>query len=496
MSDLDVNDLVLPDFADIWFSNTFDIRYRVAKGGRDTGKSFNLIGYETIFKILDDDRRNIMMIRQNDKDNYSSTFRQIKKALNELGLIHLFKINNSRLQFTRRATGQVIMFGGMNDVENITSTAVEHGYWTDIYFEEASQLKSFDDFIVVDGSLRVPDEVSDELYPQITFLMNAWDVNHWTNEIFFKPYMQDNVEILERDGYQFKVIPDFNLGYGFGLALHTSSYKCNTHRNKNKDRSMEILKERMYDRYLVEGLGCWGALSDRTYPYFSDSMIIKEHKYYNKTWNALAVGIDFGMSNGEGKIKYSEDNAKRLGSANTMQLIGIANSWNEVHCIDEYFDSNEGRKDEDKKTSFQVQKEMVATLSVWLMKYEIQGTLACYVDCADSGGFIDGLRLEANMQGLYQVVFIKATKIPILSRVYLENNIMGYDSFRISNGCPNLIREIRNARKSKDGRVREDYDDHAINAFEYAWIPLRKKLVRWKAGKDPLGDKEEYNEYQ
>lgn len=482
---INANNLVLRDFADMWFTNTRDIRYRLLKGGRETGKSFNFVGLEPIFKLLDDNRRNIMMIRQNDKDNAQSTYMQLKYAANYLGLAHLFKFTKSPYKITRIRTGQVILFGGMNDVQNITSTAVETGYWTDIYFEEASQLKSFDDFLTIDGSLRLPDGAGD-LWCQITFCMNAWDVGHWTYDVFFKDYLEDNVAELENKRYQYKKYPNFNLGFGYGLALHTSSFKCNTYRNKVKDESMEIMKAKMYDYYLVAGLGCWGALSERTYSHWNDDLILPEYTVIGQYYNAYAVGIDFGMSNGEGKIKYSEDNAKRLGSANTMQLIGINNNWNDIISMDEFFDSNEGRDDATRKTSVQIQHEMIDTLIQWRRKYHIEGVLCCYVDCADSGGFIDGLVLEARRQQEYNLRFISSSKIPILSRVYFENIIMAYGSYKVSTQCKNLIREIKNARKAKDGRVREDYDDHAINAFEYAWIPLRKRLVRWSTFKDPL----------
>lgn len=481
---LDVNELVLPDFSDMWFNNTENIRYRIFKGGRETGKSFNFIGIEPIMKILDDDRRNIMMIRQNDKDNAQSTYTQLKQAANNLGLYNLFKWTKSPYKITRKATGQVILFGGMNDVQNITSTVCETGYWTDIYFEEASQLKSYNDFLVIDGSLRIPDE-ADDLWCQITLCMNAWDVGHWTYDVFFKDYLEDSIPELENNRYQQAIYPDFNLGFGFGLALHTSSFRCNTHRNKNKDRSMEIMKEKMYDYYLVAGLGCWGALTDRTYEHWSDSLIYPEHKFINKVYNTFVVGIDFGMSNGEGKIKYTEENAKRLGSANTMQLIGISTNWNDICSVDEYFDSNIGRSETEKKSSVQIQREMINTLRIWRDKYHIEGILTCYVDCADSGGFIDGLVNISQIEGEYNLRFISSSKIPILSRVYFENVIMAYGNYRVSDRCKNLIREIKNARKSKEGRPREDYDDHAINAFEYAWIPIRKRLVRWKAFKDP-----------
>lgn len=484
---LDANELILNDFADIWFTNC-DARYRVLKGARQTGKSYNFIGYEPLFKILSDHRRNVMMVRQNDKDNSQSTYTQIKAAAYNLGIAHLFQFKKSPLSVIRKTTGQVILFAGMNDVQNITSTTVEHGYWTDIYFEEASQLKSYDDFLIVDGSLRIPEEVENDLYCQITLTMNAWDVGHWSYNIFYKDIMDDDVAILESEHYQYKYIPDFNIGYGFGLALHTSSYKCNTHITKSYLRSMEILKDKNYDYYKVVGLGCWGNTGDRTYPYWSDDLILPVSRTHGKRYNTVVIGIDFGMSNGEGRIKYSEENAKRLGSANTMQLVGVADNWDKVVCIDEYFDSNEGRSELTRKTAPQIQREMISTIKRWIDEYELYGTVSCYVDCADAGGFRDSLILEAEKQGLFNVEFKKSTKIPIISRVYFENFLMSYTLIQVGERCKNLIREIRNARKAKDGRCREDIDDHAINAFEYGWAAVRQNLKRWKTFKEPGGN--------
>lgn len=487
MAKIDVNELVLPDFQPMWFSNTENIRYRVFKGGRETGKSYNFIGLEPVFKILDDPRRNIMMIRQNEKDNGQSTFVQIKNAIYKLGLDKYFRFMTCPYKIIRKSTRQVILFGGMNDVQNITSTTVETGYWTDIYFEEASQLKSFEDFLIVDGSLRIPNE-AEGLWCQITLCMNAWDVGHWTYETFFKGYLEDDIQWLERNRYQMKIIPDFNLGLGFGLALHISSYMCNTHRNKDKDASMRIMKAKMPDYYNVAGLGAWGAMADKTYTHWGQDLIMPKHRWVDHNFDMLCVGIDFGMSNGEGKIRYSETNAKRLGSANTMELVGVSNNFSDVVVLDEYFDSNEERPENERKTSVVVQREMVSKLFEWSTHYANGQMLMCYVDCADSGGFIDGLRYTAQDMGVYNVKFVASSKIPILSRVYFENILMAYGALKVSENCFNLIREIKNARKSKDGKVREDYDDHAINAFEYAWIPMRKRLMRWKTFKDPMNE--------
>lgn len=482
-------DLYLQDFHDIWFTNC-NARYRALKGARSTGKTYNFIGLEVYFKIFSDDRRNILMVRQNDKDNAQSNYTILKNLAHKLGFAHLFKFTVSPHKIIYKKTGQAILFAGMNDVENITGTSVETGYWTDIYFEEASQLKSYEEFRVVDGSIRIPNYETD-LKVQITFLFNAWDIGHWLYDVFFKGRLEDDVPTLENNRYQFYYDPDFNIGYGDGLALHISSYKCNPYLSEGQIKGALLMKEKAYDIYLVENLGCWGALTDRTYSHWDDSLIVPEYHAYSQQYNALSVGIDFGMSNGEGKIKYSEDNAKRLGSANTMQLIGISDNWGTIESIDEYFDSNEGRSEVEKKSSVIIQREMIGCLLEWIKKYQIFGQLVCYVDCADSGGFIDGLILEAKRQNLYNVVFMPSSKIPILSRVYFENQLMALGAYKISKVCNNLMREIKNARKAKDGRVREDYDDHAINAFEYAWIPLRKKLRRWKTYKDPLNSESE-----
>ena len=480
--------IVLDSYSDIWFTQC-NTRYRCLKGARSTGKTYQFIGLEAYFKLFSDPRRNILMVRQNDKDNAQSNYTILKNVAHKYGFAHLFRFTKSPYKITYKVTGQVILFAGMNDVENITGTSVETGYWTDIYFEEASQLKSYEEFRVVDGSIRVPSYEPD-LKVQITFLFNAWDIGHWLYDVFFKGRLEDDVPTLESEGYQFYYDPDFNIGYGDGVALHISSYKCNPYLSEGQIKGAMVMKEKAYDIYLVENLGCWGALTDRTYSHWDDSLIVPEYYAYSQTYNALSVGIDFGMSNGEGRIKYSEENAKRLGSANTMQLIGVSDNWGCIDSIDEYFDSNEGRPDNERKSSVVIQREMIATLASWIAKYQIYGQLACYVDCADSGGFIDGLIMEARRQGLGNVVFIPSSKIPILSRVYFENQLMALGAYKASKTCSNLIREIKNARKAKDGRVREDYDDHAINAFEYAWIPLRKKLRRWKLYKDPLNSEE------
>lgn len=472
-------DLTLADFSDIWFTNC-DARYRALKGARMTGKTYNFVGLETIFKILSDERRNIMMIRQHDKDNSNSNFTIIKSLCNKLGISHLFKFTKSPLQIERKDTGQVILFSGMNDVENITSTSVVTGYWTDIYFEEASQLESYEDFRVVDGSLRLDNTVdTDGLNCQITFLFNAWDIGHWLYDIFFKGNLEDDVETLENERYQYKYIPDFNLGNGYGLALHISSFRCNSFRRPEKDESMLILKQTAYDIYKVEGLGCWGHIGDATYPYFNDSLIIPHYKAMNFNYSRFFIGIDIGGTNGENKVL--KENYR---SAMTMELTGLTADNSTLVSINEYFYTNEGKQVH--KDGPEIADDMIQTLIKWREMYSFMrnNMVICYVESADPGDFQGLLRVKAQQRGLINIRFVNSTKNRIQSRVDFDNLLMAFNEHLFTDLCYNLIREIKASKKDEEGHCRADGNDHALNGSEYSWIPMLPYIKRYKEFKE------------
>lgn len=471
-----INDkeLMLPDYGDIWFTNC-DARYRALKGGRATGKTYNFIGLEPIFKILSDPRRNIMFVRQNCKDNAQSTYNQIKSCMRKLGIMHLFKFAIFPHKITRVATGQVIAFGGMNDVESLTSTAFEFGYWTDTYFEEASQLKSYDEFRVVDGSMRIP-SYEKGLKCQLTFLFNAWDIGHWLYDVFFKGRMEDNINELEEKGFQFYYDPNFNLGQdGNGLALHTSSYKCNLYNTETKLKNMAELKNIAYNLYLVEGLGCWGNTTGVVYDCWSDGLVLQRYEINNMKIVRYAIGIDTAYSDGQGKPIRKE--GFKIGSAMTMQLVGVSDT-SKLVFIDEYFHTNIGVQQ--KKTSVDYQKDIIDKLFFWKEIYPFLKTnIFIYVDNADIG-FRQALEDTAKKRGLYNVRFIGSTKLPIHNRIVVENHLMAYGEYLVSEACPNLIREIKACRQGNKGEPRADTNDHAINASEYGWAPLGPYLSRWK----------------
>ena len=481
MITLNDTELYLPDFKDIWFTNCDD-RYRALKGGRSTGKTYNFIGYESVFKILVDERRNILMVRQNDKDNRTSNFPLIKSIIRKLGLTHLFKFNNGELKITRKDTGQVILFAGMNDVENITGTSVEYGYWTDIYFEEASQLKSYEDFRVVDGSLRIPNYEPD-LKAQITFLFNAWDVGHWLYDAFFKDKLEDDPEYLEANRYMFKNIPDFTLGAdGRGLALHISSSYCNPYNSEDRRTGALELKKVAYDIYKVEVLGCWGHTGSATYPYFNNKLIISQAEAMKMDYIYYTIGIDIGGTNGEGKV--IKENYR---SAMTMELTGLTSDFSKLVSINEYFYSNEGKMVH--KDGPEIADDMINKIIEWIDLYKghptlMKGKIIVYVESADPGDFQGLLRAKAKEHGLMNIMFVNSTKNKIQSRVDFDNLLMAYGEHLFTEQCSDLIREIKVSKHTEEGRARDDGNDHAINGSEYSWIPLLPRIKRYKNFKE------------
>ena len=481
MAELSLKDIVVPSFAPVFTSNLpSPCRYEVIWGARNTGKSHNKGGINPILDILSDPECNIMFVRRNDTDNRQSTFANILQIINSMGLAHVFRSRTSPYEIERISTGQVIFFRGFNNPTGLTSVKVKKGYLKQIIFEEASELDSYDDLIKVDGSLRAPDGVD----LKIVFLLNGWDEDCMIYKTFVAGHPEATYDYLESHNYWAYYDPEFSLGFGKGLVLHQSTFRANTFRASYYDENAAIVKVKEPERYKVEFLGMWGHTTDVVYPCFTDGNIIDGYTASHIEYDHYAIGIDFGVSDGQGRLLKND-----IGSATTMQLVGITKGMNKIVCIDEYFWSNEMQNQ--KKTGPEMQKEMIETIMKWRIKYAdnwglMKGKIPVYVDAADSGGFRQGLELEARRQNIYNCVFQPSTKLRVLSRIDFTNHLMAYQDFLISRDCPNLIREIKQCRRGESGKSREDVNDHAINASEYAWAPFARSITKWKDLKEHL----------
>lgn len=157
--------------------------YRVVKGSRGSKKSKSTaLCY--IHDILKYPWANILVVRRFSNTNKQSTYTDFKWAANRLKVTDLFKFNESLPEITVKATGQKILFRGLDDELKITSITVDVGVLCWAWFEEAYQIENQAKFDTVVESIRGAYDAPD-FYKQITVTFNPWSEHSWLKGAFF-----------------------------------------------------------------------------------------------------------------------------------------------------------------------------------------------------------------------------------------------------------------------------------------------------------------------
>ena len=257
-------------------------RYRVCKGSRGSKKSTttslwyieNMMKYYHKYGL----KPNVLVIRRFYNTHKNSTRAQLVWAINKLGVRHLWKIPKGDNTLTYLPSGQQILFRGLDDTESINSITVEDGYLCWVWFEEAFQISSEDDFNKIDLSIR--GAMPSPLFKQMTLTFNPWSERSWLKKRFF-----DN--------------PDENT-----LAL-TTNYMMNEFLGEDDLLIYEKMKVQNPRRYEIEGLGNWGIAEGLIYTNWKEEefdieKILQEHSK-EKTKGGLpnfvsCNGMDFGYN--------------------------------------------------------------------------------------------------------------------------------------------------------------------------------------------------------
>lgn len=504
---LSMNKLIGRGYTKAWFTNC-RVRYRLFEGARSTKKSKVILGYEPIFKILSDHRRNVLVVRKNDSDNRQSTFENICGCISDLGMESAFKISKNPLTVEYTKTGQQIIFRGLNNPTSLNSLTFSHGYLTDVYIEEAFEVDSFEDFRKLDGSLR--GKLPEGLFLQITLCFNAWDGESWLYEEFFKNRLEDDYATLDRPDvtYMDYYDPEFIGPYGRGLYLHKSTYKINEFRDmENYDAAAEEMRRKAPEIYKVEFLGMFGNTGSACYPEWNDSLMLPLNQIIGKNPQTLrpimgfadfAIGIDTGLStSGTGKpvkVLKNEDPNVKIRSATTMVLTALTSDLNKLVFIDEYFHTNIksnsmwNTDDQEQLGLPQQADRLIQYLIKWIDKYSDSGTMLMkgniniYIDSADIG-FRNIMEMKLREYGIFNVRIMPSTKVSLQSRIDFDRLLMAYGEYIVSENCKNLKREIKAARRGKKGEPRESGNDHTLDSASYSEVPLLSSLRRWKTFK-------------
>lgn len=251
-------------------------RYLVCKGGRGSKKS-TTAAQKVIYTLLKYRYTNALIIRKTFNSHKDSTYAQLKWAVKNLGVEHLFKFSLSPLEVTVISTGQKILFRGLDDAQSITSITVTTGSLNLVWFEEAYQISKEDDFNKIDMSIR--GIIPDDHYKQLILTFNPWSDKHWIKKRFFDTN-DDNV-----------------------LAI-TTNYMCNEWLSQQDLQLFENMKHNNPRRYHIEGLGNWGVSKGLVYENFIEESFEVEHILKTKNLKS-AFGLDFGYSVDPSAFVYS-----------------------------------------------------------------------------------------------------------------------------------------------------------------------------------------------
>jgi len=251
-------------------------RYRVLKGGKASKKSTTTaIWYIVNMMRKEYSNANLMVVRGVFNTHFTSTFAQLKWAINRLGVAHLWKSTIAPLEIKYLPTGQRIIFRGFDDVGKLASTTVDKGSLCWVWIEEAFEIRSELDFDKLD--LSVPrGEVAAPLFKQTTITFNPWSEKHWLKARFFDHESEDTFAA-------------------------TTNYLCNEFLDETDRTIYEKMRVEQPRKYAVAGLGEWGISDGLIYERWEVKPFKLEDIFGAESidaWKFKPVfGLDYGYTN-------------------------------------------------------------------------------------------------------------------------------------------------------------------------------------------------------
>lgn len=270
-------------------------RYRVCKGSRASKKSATT-ALNFIYRLMKYPESNLLVVRKTYRTLKDSCFKQLKWAINRLGVFEWWHATESPLELTYIPTGQKIYFRGLDDPLKVTSITVDVGYLCWGWIEEAYEITNESDFDTLDESIR--GEMPSDLFKQWTLTFNPWNEHHWLKHRFFD-------------------VPDPDV-----LAM-TTNYMCNEWLDETDKRLFERMKKHNPRRYQVAGLGNWGVVEGLVYENWTERAFTLGEVRDFKT----VCGLDFGYTNDPSAyfMGFLDLDGKRLYVWDEMYKTGMSN---------------------------------------------------------------------------------------------------------------------------------------------------------------------------
>lgn len=401
-----LSQLIPPHFHDLWrATKDTSILNVVAKGGRGSGKSSDtaIIISQLIMRYP----VNALILRKIDNTLASSVYEQVKWAINEMGVSHLFQIKVSPMEIIYKPRGNKMIFRGAQNPERIKSLKDARFPFTIAWIEELAEFKTEDEVTTITNSL-LRGELDDGLFYKFYYTYNPPKRKQsWVNKKYETSFQPDNT------------------------FVHHSTYFNNPYIAKEFIKEAEGAKERNEMRYKWEYLG--EAIGSGVVP-FNNLQIEPIHQDLYDTFDNIRNAVDFGYATDPlAFVRWHYDKKKRI-----------------LYAMDEYY-------------GVQISNREFAN---WLHKKGYQSD-DIYADSAEPKSIAE-LKKE---HGIKRIKGVKKGKDSVeYGEQWLDDlQAIVIDPKRTPNIAREF--ENIDYQTDKDGNVKprlEDKDNHTIDATRYA----------------------------
>lgn len=403
---IDMSQLIPSHFHDLWRATKDNsILNIVAKGGRGSGKSSDtaIIIAQLIMRYP----VNALILRKIDNTLASSVFEQIKWAINEMQVSHLFQVKVSPMEIIYKPRGNKMIFRGAQNPERIKSLKDARFPFTIAWIEELAEFKTEDEVTTITNSL-LRGELNDGLFYKFYYTYNPPKRKQsWVNKKYETSFQPDNT------------------------FVHHSTYMNNPYIAKEFIKEAEGARERNEMRYRWEYLG--EAIGSGVVP-FNNLQIESIPQDLYDTFDNIRNAVDFGYATDPlAFVRWHYDKKKRI-----------------IYAMDEYY-------------GVQISNREFAD---WLHKKGYQSD-DIYADSAEPKSIAE-LKKE---HGVKRIKGVKKGKDSVeYGEQWLDDlQAIVIDPKRTPNIAREF--ENIDYETDKDGNVKprlEDKDNHTIDATRYA----------------------------
>lgn len=269
MTLIKISSLIPKPFHSVWkAAKDRDILHVVCKGGRGSGKSSAIA--HILIQLIMRYAVNAVAIRKIDNTLEQSVYEQLKWAVVEQQVMHLFKFNKSPLRITYLPRGNYIAFRGAQNPERIKSLKDARFPFAIAWIEELAEFKTEDEVKTITNSL-LRGELGDSLFYKFFYSYNPPKrKSSWVNKKYETQFQPSNT------------------------FVHHSTYLDNPFIAKEFIEEANATKQRNERRYRWEYLG--EAIGSGVVPFDNlEFRTITDEKVAN--FDNCRDGVDFGYAN-------------------------------------------------------------------------------------------------------------------------------------------------------------------------------------------------------